>query len=702
MTYENNLEKEGIKAGFLAVLRPARRVESWTLYTGSVYYNLFDFGHVYKVEINGVALTEAFTPSLSAGQFYWDFETETLYVRASDSADPDTHFVVVTYELYFGTISAHWNRIPTDETSRVVYFDPIIESPPAIKDSIKDVVYGFRPVQQTAMRLSNAEHSFEKHLYDSSFFNKEILIYHLLGEIESDAFKLVMKGIMTKISYSSGQVSISIYDGNAVFENEFRSIGEEFYNTTLYPNLNPAFQGKPIRSVLGAMVDGFVPVNVSFVRDNPTTSNNRTWAVRSEGASGHALTATVPASPASTTTRTQVNSAQGFRVGDSVWIDKTTDEYVFVTAVHYGTDPYIEHAALVSGAAATGNTVKRGTVGNVEIISQGQRFRAHYNRDYTETVDANGVLNFVFSSSLESNLSMPQTLSSSDNVLCRVYGKKNTLTLGGNPYGSNHSQFGNQAALPCVLYDLLKTYHGFAESELNLTSFTDLLASVDDAIGMAVPEKATDSYPKLKNVLIKILQSGLVKLFIDDDLKWKVSVYEPISSFTKEVTSNEIIDGQVDYSFEGQDISSNITVSYAFKELTESALSASGATTSGLGFSKALYSSDTAKYLHGASKGFSVESLHLVESEALRLARRLSYVLGDRQGTLGITVKNRFFDETIDAKIRVTTPRLPGFEFDSNTDRSRDLCIEGSEKSLRNVKLSLSDQKGAQDNSGSW
>jgi len=701
MTYEESLEAEGIKAGFLAVMRPARKVTSWTLDTGAIYTNEFDFGHVYKVEVEGVELTEASSAALSAGEFYWDFENSLLYVRMSDGSDPETNFVVVTYELYFGTIDAHWYRVPTDETSRSVYFDSSIVRPPAIKSSIKDVAFGFLPIQSTNIVLGNAEHALEKHLYDSSFFNKEILIYHLLGDLETESFKLVMKGIMTKVSYSSGQVNVAIYDGIATFDKEFRSPGNEFFNTTLYPNLDPAFSGKPIRTILGAMVDGFVPVNVSYVRESPTTSNNRTWAVRSDGAQGHQITATVAISPASTNTRTYFNSVAGFRIGDSVWLDKATDEYVFVEDVDYALN-YIDHAALSSGAAAAGTFGKRGTVGNVEILSQGQRFRAHYNRDYTESVDINGVLTIVFSTSLESNVIMPQTLTSSDSVLCRVYGKKNLLTLDGLSYGSNHAQFGNLAALPCVLYDLLKTHLGLSEDELNLDSFTDLLADVDDAIGMAVPAKATENYPKFKDLLIKILQSGLVKIFLDADLLWKVSVFAPVEAYDKEVTSNEIIDGSIDYSFEGQDIASDFVISYGFRELTESSLTASGDTTSGLGFSKALYSSDTAKFLHGASKSYALSTLHLVDTEALRLARRLSYILGDRQGYLSLTVKNRFFEETIDAKIRVTNPRLPGFEFEANTDRSRDLCVDGSEKSLRSVKLSLSDQKGAQDNSGSW
>jgi hypothetical protein len=687
MSYTDLLDEEGINAQYLVILRPARRVTTWILVSGSVYSNAFSYGYVYSVSIDGVALTLASSSALSAGQYYWDNESGVLYVRKYNSSAPTgSNFIVVTYELHLGTFDAHWYRIPTDDTTTVVYFDPVISDVPEIKSNVSELLFGILPTLSTSIRLINAEHIFEKHVYDSSFIGKEILVYHWLDELETANMKLVQKGRMGNVAYNRGTLSVQIFDNLNFFDKEFRST-QEFINLTDYPSADPQFIGKPVRTVYG-VVDGFIPVNIDYVRENPTTSDNRDWIVRANGSSRNDITATVPASPSSTTTRTYVDSVAGFKVGDSVWIDKTTDEYRFVTAVGAN---YIEHTALVSGAASTGNTVKRGTVGYVDIVQNGIRYRAHYNRDYTIATHTSGALQFSFQTSLESNLSMPATLSASDQINCRVYGKQNNVTLGGPAFGSNSATYANLCSLEVILLDILKAYAGLSESEINTTSFTDL--NVTDEIGVAIPEKASENYPKIKDVLIRVLKSGLVRLYLDFDQKWKVSALAPIVSSSKTIDDAEILVGSVDYEFDYSDICSDVVVSYAHGERSE---------TGNELYSLVRASSDTAKYIHGLNKTFSHESLHIDSSGAQTLATRLSYVLGDRSGTMSLSTKNRFFNNIVGDDIEVTSTKLPGFEYDSDVENSRDFRIEQIDKSLRRVKIRLADQKGVQDNSGSW
>lgn len=687
MSYTDLLDEEGINAQYLAILRPSRRVSSWSLSSGSVYYSDFDYGYVYSVSINGVALTSGSSGSLLAGEFYWDNDAGRLYVRKSDSLAPSgSDFVIVTYELFVGTFDAHWHRTPTDDTSTVVYFDPVIADVPEIKSNVSDLLFGVLPTLSTSIRLINAEHIFEKHLYDSSFNGKEILIYHWLDELSTANMKLVQRGRLGNVSYNRGTISAQIYDNLNMFDKEFRST-QDFFSVATYSAVDPSFIGKPVRTVYG-VVDGFVPVNIDFVRDNPTTSDNRDWIVRADGASRNDITRTVPASPSSTTTRTYVDSVAGFKLGDSVWINKTTDEYRFITAIGAN---YVEHDALSSGAASTGDTVSRSTVGNVDIVQGGIRYRAHFNRDYTVSTHASGALQFTFSSSLESNLSMPETLSSSDQVNCRVYGKQNSVTLSGGAFGGNSASYANLTSLEVILFDILKSYAGLSESQLNLTSFTDL--NVTDEIGIAIPEKAQDNYPKLKDVLIRILKTGLVRLYLDFDQKWKVSALAPITTTTKDIADDEILLNSISYDFDYSDLCSDFVVSYNHGERSE---------TGNETYQLVRASSSLAKYLHGIEKTFSHESLHIDSSGAQTLANRLSYVLGDRLGTMTLGTKNRFFNNVVGDDIEISSSKLPGFDYDIDTVNSREFRIENIEKSLRRVKIKLSDQKGIQDNSGSW
>jgi len=696
MSYSALLESEGINAQYLIVLRPSRRADnSFILSSGSVYYIDFSYGYVTSVAVDGTELTSASNTTLSAGQFYYDHEASRLYLRKSDSTAPDaTDYIIVTYEIYVSTYDAHHYRVPTDNTTTVVYFEPIVSDVPEIRSDVSEILFGVLPIHSTSLGLINAEHWAEKHVYDSSFLNKEILVYHWLDDLSVDNIELVMKATMQDVAYNSGKVTIKVLDGLNIFDKEFRSNQDvQFYNLTDFTSLDPQFTGKPIRTVYG-VVDGFIPVNISYVRDNPTTSNNRTWAVRAEGGLSNAVIRTVSASPASTNTRTYLDSASGIKVGDSVWLDKTTDEYRTVTAVNFSGSNYIEHSALSSGAATTGNTVKRGNLGSIDIIQNGKRYSAMYNRDWTESTHASGTLTFTFSTSLESNLSLPNTLNSADSIICRVYGKQNNVTKNAIAFGTNSTLYANLTNPVVILWDILKTYQGLSESVLDGTAFATALASIDDEIGFSIPNESRKNYPKIKEVLINILSSVLLKLYQDFSQNWTIKEYAPITTTTKEITEIEILRNSINYVFDHSDIYSDFVVRFGFKENSEEGKASSQSVTA---------ENLLAKYLHGINKTFEHESLHIDSSGgAQTLCNRLSYVRGEREGTLTLATKNKYFDNVVGDNITVTLKKLPGNAFDGETEFSRNFQIAKIDKSLRSVKMVLTDQKGAQDNEGSW
>lgn len=693
MSYQSLLLEEGINAQYLAVLKPCRKVTTWTLHSGSVYRAGFDFGYVASVEVGGVSLTEAASTSLSAGQFYWDNDNEIVYIRCSDSGNPNSKFVVLVYEIYVSTFDAHWYRAPTDSSTLEVYYEPLIARVPSIKSTVKDVAFGLMPVQSTGIVLNNAEKILNKHLFDGSFRGRNIEIYHQLGDLDIANIKLVMRGRMDALSWEDSTLSIKIFDSLDVFETEFRAPqGESFYSSSLYPDIDSNFEGRPIRFIYG-IVDGFVPVNVDYLADNPTTAENRVWKVACDGFNIYQKTGTVPVSPSSSATGTFVDDATGFTAGDSVRIIKATPESTVLNTVDY-VNNYLTHDSLGSGNASGGATVLRGAVGRIDIIQQGQKFTPLYQRDYTESVDVNGVIGFVLSSSLESNLSMPATLSPADSVFCRIYGKQNNVTLGGPSYGSNDSESGNLMMLPAILLDVLKRFTGLSETEINTASFTDLASDSDDRLGFAIPNNSSSKFPKVKEIITDICQTGLVSLYLDDDLKWAASRLKAIGAVSGSIESDEILDRSIEYYFDYSDVYSDVVVSFAKRERKDNGI--------GEGYSLERSSSNTALYLHKINRTLEVKSLHYDRSHAARLALRLSDLYGDRQGELTIETKNRFFGFTIDEILRVIRASLPGFDYDQDTDQSIDLNIRQTEKSLRRVKLILNDLKGITDNSGDF
>lgn len=694
MSYADLLEEEGVSANYLAIIRPARKVTSWTSLSSSRYSASFDYGYVSSVEIDGVALTSVSTSSVLAGEFFWDDDTQTIYARALDSGNLNSKFVVLIYEIYVGTFDAHWYRVPTDSSTKTIYFEPLIARVPSIKTNVKDVAFGILPIQSSGIVLNNADKILNRHIYDGGFRGREILIYHWLDKLDEDNIKLVIRGRMDSLSWEDNKVSIRIFNSFDVFESEFRAPqGNSFYSSSDYPELDTRFEGKPIRYVYG-VVDGFVPVNVDYLQEGATTSDNRVWKVSCDGLNQYQKSTTVPASPSSTTTRTYLTSAAGITVGDTVYINKTTDESRIVTAVNYTGNQYIEHSALSSGAAANGDIVERGSVARIDIIQQGVKFTALYKRDYTETVDANGVLGFTFVSGLESNLSMTSTLSPTDTVFCRVYGKQNNITLNALSYGSNDVETGNLTSLAPILFDLIKRFAGVPESQINIPSATTLLTDSPDRLSFAIPDNSNSKFPKIKNILSDICQTGLVSLFTDDDLKWTATRLKANQAVSGSIDNSELLAGSIDYDFDYSDIYSDVVVKYNSQEVSKNGL--------GDGYNLARASSNTARYLHKIDRTLEVDSLHYAATGAELLATRLADFYGDRQGTISFACKNRFFGFSVNEIIEVSRDSLPGFEFELDILRTINFNLRETDKTLRQVRMIGNDLKGVNDNAGDF
>lgn len=697
MSYTDLLDDEGINSQFLVVLMPRRKLGTFTLFSGSVYEIDFSLGHLTNLVIDGTALTAGTSTSLSAGQFYYDFENEVLYVRTSDSSTPNDNFVVATYEMYFGTFDAHHFRVPTDSSTRAVYFEPMVVRSPILRASSTDNFYGFLPVESSSITLSNATHLFEEHISESSFYRAGVKVYHWLDELSAANMKLVFSGISTQISYNDNQINITALDRVDSFNEEFRQFNNatSFYGMTDFPNLDPNFQARPIRQVYG-VVDGFVPVNIDYVQESPTTSDNRDWVLISGQSNLGSISRTVSATP-STTTRTYVNNAQGFRNRDSVWLDRVvgTDDFVIVTAVNYLTG-YIEHDAIAT-PMASGDSAKRSFVGAVTIQQNNLLYSALYGRDYIESTSfAAGTSGFSFTTTLEANLSMGATLSPNDKVSCRVYGKKDNVTLGGPSFGADDAETGTLTHPIVILFDLLKSGLRLTEAQLDTATFASLEASLMDAVGFAIPSESRKDFPTYKAIIGDILETLLLRIFIDNDDLWTISQIAPLGTLIKSVDDTEIGRGSIQYQFDYSDICSDIVIEYGQREISDRV---NGASPSVFTLSS---SSDQAKYLHGINRQKTFHSLHFREADAQVLSDRLSFIFGERRGILSFNVKNRFFDSLLNDRIDVSRFALPGFAFDETIERTLQTAVVEVNRSLKAVTLVLDDQKGIEDNSGSW
>jgi hypothetical protein len=699
MTYATLLEQEGIAAQFLAVLKPRRKLGTFTLYSGSVYSISFDYGQVVTLAIDGVELTEAFTTTLSASEFYYDNDTSTLYVRNAGSTDPTTDFCVATYEIYVGTFDAHFNRIPTDDTSRTVYFEPLITKSPVLNTSASDYLFGFIPVSSTSITLSNATQIFERHIYDSSFHDSEIDLYHWLDDLITTNVKKVFTGLMSDVSYDTDKLNIKVSSKIELLSTEFRNYAASisFYAESDFPGytFGPNLSAKPIRHIYGK-VDGVPALNVNYSQ-TLSASTNEAFTVMSETTNVGDINVTVAASPSSTTTRTYLVTAQGLNVDDSVWLDRVSgiDEYVILTDVNYVSN-YIEHEAIASPMAG-GDSVKRSAIGSVTIIQNNVKYNLKYGVHYNPLVYVGGnVLGFSLLAGYEIDLGMTTYFGPNDRIYCRAYGQKNTVTLNGSPFGTNDAYTGNLTNPIAILVELMKSGLGISEDDMNLASFTTVEAARTDALGFSVPQTIGNQFPTYKSIISDILETTLTRLYLDENNQWTIVEVGPLGTTTLTAENDEILRDSLSYDFDYSDVISDAIVEYNFREI------ANDVSVLGNTVQQVSATSETAKYLHKINKQHTIQSLYFREDDAAILAQRISYALGDRSGKASISVKNRFFESVVSDVIAISRTRLPGYEFDATIDRTRKFSALEINKSLNEVTITLDDQKGIEDNSGSW
>lgn len=710
MTRAIEIQKESVNSGFLIVLKPRRVLSSgdFTLVTTNVYKTAFQFGKVVgfttatnttlQTETTAVLFTEAVSSSVALDEFYYDDDTKELFIGIS-SGDLSTLLLIAEYEIYVSTIGIHFNRIPTDNTSLLTYFEPFIVIEPTLVTSVEDNLFGFVPVSSSQFELSNGTHFWENHVSRSSFHRANADVYHFAGKPITSNFKKIISGLVKRIEFADDRINFNIVDRIELLDAD--RIGPT-YSTDDFPDLDTRFEDKSVREVFG-IANGFQPVNVDFQEESPATSDNRDFAVIKQPASAgdlNDLTATVDSG--STATDTVLVSAQGITVGDSVFMNRVAgvDEYVIITAVDYGTNTII-HSALGGGAMTAGDTVERSFVAQIQIIQDDERFFPKFNRDYTTTFDVKGAgvaSGFTFTTSMEANLSMPRNLSPSDQIIVKVYGTKELPQEGGGDFGSLDSEKNVLVNPVARIYQFLRELN-IPEAEINVTQFTSLEASVQEKVSTINVQNSTDSFRTYKDLILIYLKSSLLRLYLDEDGLWSISQLGPLGAASLTLEDNDMAPvGTFRYEFNYDDIYSKITIIGDISELERAPLPDSAPIEQ---ITKSAVSG-LAEFFHSSSKVFEQETGLMDDADFDRVLKRYKFALEDRRGQLTIGAKTRIFDTNIDDVVDIQRTKMPGFDFDSTIDRIKSFAVREKRRNLKSVTLVLDDQQGIEDNSGSW
>lgn len=704
MAYVDIIKQSNVKSNFLAVIEPRTRLvqADFTLVSGVIYKTTFDRGPVYSVSLNGVQDILATDETLSDGDWYYKYETKELYKRQTISA---SDYYTITYGLFFSSFGVNWHEVPDDDSTNEFYFEPNIIAVPSVRTDLTEVLFGFVQLTTNELVLAN-NGTFEEIIGDSSFNKCKVSVYHAVGnDLDVNNVKAIYRGVMGDFTYEGNRIAFktfqefSLFDGiigdSATIDDAdffYFNPGQTTFDVS-FANIDPQAIGTPIPRMFGGFVYGVSPINIDYNSSSPTTSNNRRYALpyRSYGvdsADPAQDTAATVTAGANTATRTYVSNAYKFITGDSVYFDRAvgTDENVNLTNVDY-VNGYVEHLALTGGAMASGDLLRRGSVGLVRIFQDGVTYTPQYLRDYRQDKPLIGTWfpNFYFINNFEATLGMPRPLGPGDTVVCTVHRSASGLNV--------------SAPVEGVILELM-TFAGVDSNDINTTSFNNVNPDIE-WVGFLSPFGRGESQLTYREAITNCLKSSLLRLYLNDDLKWEISQIGTASfnsATDKELKDDEIREESIVLDVSYTDTYSDFDIRYGMGE-TPTDLSL---IEKGMRYDSIIFQNPNALFLHNVRNKLTYETYLFYSPHAQILADRLSAIFGERRGTYTVTTPLRFFDSSIDDRVRITRQALPGFSVVEGVENSQDTVVVGISKQSDNVILTLDDQKGIEDNAGDF
>lgn len=209
MTYAIESKKPTSEKITLAWIRSSQRANNWTLESGSVYKKVIEYfceGVAYSL----TSLTLHTNTSLSAGQFFYDISLKTVYIRMSDSSNPNDKELILTYRHFFSNapLSLPWDLLSGDD----VEYDGRVESVSNFKQELDDEQTGIIQESTSNISLENNDGFFDN-IYDVHIFeNKFVECFNWFKDIPLTDKRKIFKGTITGKSYSSQSVKFNLKD----------------------------------------------------------------------------------------------------------------------------------------------------------------------------------------------------------------------------------------------------------------------------------------------------------------------------------------------------------------------------------------------------------------------------------------------------------------------------------------------------------
>lgn len=196
----------------LVILEASKRLMGWSVYSGSVYSITADYAVISEMLVSGVALTAATSVGgVTAGKYYNDRENKKIYVRLSDSTNPNGSFVHVKFKLFF---SNNGVKLAHDLASGFeVEWLPMLKSTSDFSLAIDNQYQLGMAIEGSGTVAFYNNFEFWSPLYDKVYFeNQRVWIYSWNRSLPASEAKIIFKGRIQGKTWTPDQVSFQLKD----------------------------------------------------------------------------------------------------------------------------------------------------------------------------------------------------------------------------------------------------------------------------------------------------------------------------------------------------------------------------------------------------------------------------------------------------------------------------------------------------------
>lgn len=209
LTYDDFSSQTTSEKIVLCHVEPAERLLIWTLDSGAIYTRVSDYFTI-DVKIGTTSLTEASNATLSAGEWFYDIETSTIYVRMSDDSNPSGNNVVGYYRQFFANTPI---VLPYDLASGAdVPYLPYVKNNSAMTKALDEEQTGIALEASTKIKLENTDGFFDN-TYDTLFYeNKSVALYSWSPIIPMSEKRTLFLGEIQDKTFSSKEITLNCKD----------------------------------------------------------------------------------------------------------------------------------------------------------------------------------------------------------------------------------------------------------------------------------------------------------------------------------------------------------------------------------------------------------------------------------------------------------------------------------------------------------